>query len=195
MLIESVSRPYTTEKTRSMQMQMKNFGIGLAVVLIAGCASVAGEKVQPITVQTVLENKEVAGVGCTLANDTGKWFVTSPASVMVHKSTGDLTIDCAKDGTVGHETAVSKSNGAVWGNILIGGGIGYIIDRNTGAGFDYPAVITVMLRRVGDALGIATPAAATSAQTAGAPTINIPESGTAAAAPALPASGAVQTTK
>jgi len=49
----------------------------------------------------------------------------------------------------GHQTLVSKSNGAVWGNILLGGGIGYIVDRNTGAGFNYPATVQIMLRKIG----------------------------------------------
>lgn len=92
-------------------------------------------------------------MGCTLTNDAGSWFLTSPGSVTVHKSTDDLAIDCKKDSYVGNVIAVSKSNGAVWGNILLGGGIGYIIDRNTGAGFDYPPTIVVALRQV-DTAGI-----------------------------------------
>lgn len=129
-----------------------------ALLAITGCASVSGSKLQPVSIQTIQDNKEVAGVGCTLSNDAGKWFVTTPGSVTVNKSTGDLAVDCVKDVTlVGHETVVSKSNGAVWGNILLGGGIGYIVDRNTGAGFDYPNTITVMLRRIGEAVGLTTP--------------------------------------
>jgi hypothetical protein len=118
-----------------------------------------------LSVQTIQDNKEVAGVGCTLMNDAGKWFVTTPGSVTVHKSTGDLAIDCSKDGNiVDHETLVSKSNGAVWGNILAGGGIGYLVDRNTGAGFNYPDNITVVLRKIGDAVGLTTPAATPAVQ-------------------------------
>ena len=97
-----------------------------------------------------MDNKEIAGIGCTLTNDAGTWFLVSPASVTMHKSTGDLAIDCKKDQLAGNATLVSKSNTAVWGNLLIGGGIGYIIDRNTGAGFDYPATTTIMLRQIGD---------------------------------------------
>lgn len=129
-----------------------------SLVALTGCASIVGEKLQPVSVQTVQDNKEVAGVGCTLMNDAGTWFVTTPGSVTIHKSTGDLAVDCTKDGGVaGHETVVSKSNGAVWGNIIAGGGIGYIIDRNTGAGFDYPNIITVVLHKIGDAVGLTTP--------------------------------------
>jgi F0F1-type ATP synthase assembly protein I len=43
------------------------------------------------------------------------------------------------------------------GEILVGGGIGYIIDRNTGAGFDYPSTIVIMLRKIGEAVGILEP--------------------------------------
>jgi len=124
-------------------------------VLATGCASISGERMQPITVKTIHDNVEVAGIGCTLTNDAGSWFVTSPGSITVHKSTGDLAVDCKKEGFAGNQTLVSKSNGAVWGNVLVGGGIGYIVDRNTGAGFDYPAATTVMLRKLADG---ATPA-------------------------------------
>ncbi len=125
------------------------------LLTLTGCASITGSSLQPVSVQTVQGNKEVAGVGCTLTNDAGKWFVTTPGSVTVNKSTGDMAVDCEQDGDlVGHETVVSKSNGAVWGNIIAGGGIGYIIDRNTGAGFDYPTSITVMLRKIGEAVGL-----------------------------------------
>ncbi|MDY7540546.1 hypothetical protein QN372_03440 [Undibacterium sp. RTI2.1] len=132
-----------------------------SALVLTGCASVSGEKLQPVSVITVQDNKEVAGIGCTLKNDAGSWFVTSPASVVVHKSTGDLAIDCKKDDLAGNTALVSKSNGAVWGNILLGGGIGYIVDRNTGAGFDYPSSVTIILRKIGEVVGVQTPAATT----------------------------------
>ena len=139
-----------------------------SLLAVTGCASIAGEKMQPISVQTVQDNKEVAGIGCTLMNDAGKWFVTTPGSVTVHKSTGDLAIDCSKDGNIaGHETLVSKANGAIWGNVIIGGGIGYLVDRHTGAGFNYPDNITVVLRKIGEVVGLATPAESPVAQTTG----------------------------
>ena len=131
--------------------------LAITAVLISGCASIAGEKMQPLSVTTIFDNKEVAGVGCTLMNDAGSWFVTSPGTVTVHKSTGDLSVDCKSDKLAGRENLVSKSNGAVWGNIIAGGGIGYIIDRNTGAGFDYPPTVTIMLRKIGEVIGLVEP--------------------------------------
>lgn len=124
---------------------MKIIFIIFPFVLLTGCASVVGSKLQPVTVQTISDGKPVVGAGCTLINDAGKWFITSPGSTTVQKSTGDLSVNCLKDGAAGQETIVSKSNGAVWANILVGGGIGYVVDRSTGAGFDYPGNITVTL--------------------------------------------------
>jgi len=131
---------------------MKLLVIASATLVLAGCASITGSKLQPVSVQSILDNKEVAGAGCTLTNDAGKWFVTTPGSVTVQKSTADMAVDCTKDDAKGHENVVSKSNGSVWGNIIAGGGIGYIVDRNTGAGFDYPNTITVILRKMGEAV-------------------------------------------
>jgi len=149
---------------------MKTIMLIAVLSALTGCASIAGERLQPITVQTLHENQEVAGIGCTLTNDAGSWFVTSPGSVTVHKSTGDLAISCKKESLAGNQTLVSKSNGAVWGNVLIGGGIGYIVDRNTGAGFDYPATTTVMMRKVAEmAMADQVPAAAPAGEVSAAP--------------------------
>lgn len=135
---------------------MSKVVISLVLLALTGCASVTGSKMQPVSVQTVHEGKEVAGASCTLTNDAGKWFVTTPGSVTVNKSTGDMAVDCKKEvNLAGQEMVVSKANGSVWGNIILGGGIGYIVDRNTGAGFDYPNSITVFLKQMGEAVGLA----------------------------------------
>ena len=130
---------------------MHKLSIVLASLALTGCASVAGEKFQPVSIQTIHESRDVSGIGCNLSNDAGNWFVVSPGSVMVHKSTGDMIVDCKKGNLSGSSTLVSKSNGAVWGNILLGGGIGYIVDRNTGAGFDYPNTTAIQMRDIATA--------------------------------------------
>lgn len=142
----------------------KTFSI-VILLSLTGCASITGSKLQPLSVQTIQDGKEVAGVGCTLTNDAGKWFVTTPGSVTVQKSTGDMAVDCTKEELRGHENLVSKSNGAVWGNIIAGGGIGYIVDRNTGAGFDYPNNVTVILNRMAAAIGLSTSSATPTSET------------------------------
>jgi hypothetical protein len=122
----------------------------LMMASLTGCASIVGDKMQSMSVNTVMDNKAVEGVGCTLTNDAGSWFVNTPGSVTVHKSTGDLAIDCKRPGVAGNAQVVSKANTAVWGNIIFGGIIGYVVDRNTGAGFDYPVNTTISLRQFGE---------------------------------------------
>jgi len=63
---------------------------------MAGCASLTESTEQSVLVQTVLDHREIAGVGCVLYNDVGKWFVTTPGRVTLRKSAGPLRIDCQK---------------------------------------------------------------------------------------------------
>jgi hypothetical protein len=78
-------------------------------------------------------------------NDKGQWFVTSPGSVMIQKSYGDLSISCRQGES--HGSLIVKSSGIsnVWGNVLAGGLIGYAIDAGSGAGFNYPNLISVVM--------------------------------------------------
>ncbi len=78
-------------------------------------------------------------------NDKGTWYVQTPGSVMIQKAYGDLSVTCKKESAVGKGAFQSKSNGGVWGNVLAGGIIGYAVDASSGAGFDYPPTMTVVL--------------------------------------------------
>lgn len=119
--------------------------IVILVLFASGCASITGSKNQPISVTAVCGGEQVDGASCTLINDKGTWFVKTPGSVMIQKSYGDLAVDCKKDSSASTGKFQSKSNGGVWGNILAGGIIGYAVDAGSGAGFDYPPSMTVVL--------------------------------------------------
>jgi hypothetical protein len=122
----------------------KTLVVSLAV-LLSGCASITGSSTQPISVQTTQGASIVSGVSCTLTNDAGKWFVKTPGSVTIKKSTADLMVECAHNDVSGHDHVESKANVNVWGNIVAGGLIGYVVDRYSGAGFDYPKLVTIEL--------------------------------------------------
>ena len=122
-----------------------------ALIAMAGCASLTESTQQSVLVQTVLEHREIAGVGCVLYNDVGKWFVTTPARVTLRKSAGPLRVDCQKDGAGwAYEKIDPKVNGNLWGNVVLTAGVGYFIDKNTGAGYDYPATLTVVMHAAQD---------------------------------------------
>lgn len=119
----------------------------LSSVFSGGCASITGTTIQSVSVQTVDDaNKEVSGAACELNNNKGKWFVTSPGSTTITRSNDDLIVLCKKETFApGRASVVSATKGSMFGNILLGGGIGAIIDHNNGAAYEYPAFFQVQM--------------------------------------------------
>lgn len=116
----------------------------VAFAVLPGCASITGQKTQAISVQTHTRGTQVVDAKCVLINDKGTWFLSTPGSIMVQKSYGDMSVKCEKtDMSPGMAYYQSKSNGGVWGNLLLGGVVGYAIDAGSGSGFDYPTLMTV----------------------------------------------------
>jgi hypothetical protein len=118
--------------------------------LLAGCATMTEPRQQLLELHTILEYREVAGVGCVLANEAGRWFVIAPGRVTVTRSAGPLSIECAREGTGSARELVASrfDTGKLIGNAVVSGGLGYLVDRHSGAGFDYPATLTVILQGV-----------------------------------------------
>jgi len=109
--------------------------------LTTGCASIVSGNHQSVSVET----PQAKDMTCTLSNNQGKWFVNkTPGSVTIQQSFGDMMVHCEKDG---HSMSDAKIKSTVkpiyFGNIIFGGMIGLIIDAGDGAGFAYPANITV----------------------------------------------------
>ena len=112
---------------------------------IGGCATIMGSKHQSVTILTGCNFAQVHNVSCNLKNDNGSWNVQTPNSVMIQKAYGDLQIDCKKDQAIASGKLPSHANAGAWGNVLFGGIVGYPIDVSTGAGFDYPSSMTLVL--------------------------------------------------
>jgi hypothetical protein len=111
-----------------------------AIALSGGCATITSNEMQTVTLTTRDQNGDVVeNAKCELKNDKGSWNAKSPGNVMVRRSAEDLSVECQKDGmSAGFLRAISRSAGGMWGNIILGGGIGAIIDHNKGTGYDYP---------------------------------------------------------
>ncbi len=127
-----------------------------AVILSSGCASITGTTGQNVSVETRSQaGKAVAGANCELTNSKGKWFVTTPGSVGIRRSNDDMSVICKKEGfDAGNASVVSDTKGSMFGNILFGGGIGAIVDHNTGSAYEYPTLIQIIL---GSTIKIETP--------------------------------------
>ena len=106
----------------------------IALCTMSGCASVAGSHIDSIAVDTPSCPK----AACVLKNEDGKYHVKeTPDTVTVERAYGDLTVTCKKNGRTKTITVSSKAHG-VWGNVLLGGIIGWAVDAQTGAGYMYP---------------------------------------------------------
>lgn len=119
----------------------------LAAAASAGCATLFDSTEQTVMVQTVLDHQQVSGIGCVLANDKGRWFVTSPGRATVRKSTQPLVVDCRREDVWAYDQVDPRQNASKWGNIIFTLGAGQIVDKQTGAGFDLPSTLTVILQR------------------------------------------------
>lgn len=114
--------------------------LAAVTALSTGCATIVNDSAQPIKVETRSESGQmITGADCTLTNDFGSFTGKSGEVVSVHRSSKDLDITCKHpsnpDATA---RAVSRANAGLAGNILIGGGIGAIIDHTKGTAYTYP---------------------------------------------------------
>lgn len=101
------------------------------------------------TSQEIVVNTNPAGADCALVREgvvIGRVNPT-PGAVTIKKTKHDITIKCDKDGFE-QATYFNKSGaaGATFGNIILGGGIGWAIDSASGADnkYDSPVNITMV---------------------------------------------------
>ncbi len=126
---------------------IKQMGALALVGALGGCATISESPTQRLEIHAIQDHKEIAGVGCVITNDAGRWFVTAPGRVTVKRSAGNLFVDCRKGTDIaGQERFASRPNSsAMIGNVATAG-LGYLLDKKTGAGFDYPEVLTVLMK-------------------------------------------------
>ena len=123
---------------------------GVVTLLVQGCASTASGKNQSVSVVTVFEGEQIADASCTLSNDSGTWYVKTPGSIFIRKSSGDLSASCKKNKVQAAATFQSStSGGAVAGNtamllVPIVGLIAYGVDASSGAMFNYPDTLNIL---------------------------------------------------
>jgi hypothetical protein len=120
--------------------------VSLASLQLAGCASITGGTQQSISVETRSDVTTVAGAACEITNAKGKWFVSTPGSAQIQRSNDPLLITCNKQGyDQGRASVESVTRAGMAGNFIFGGLIGAAIDHSSGAAYDYPNLIQVMM--------------------------------------------------
>lgn len=109
----------------------------------SGCATIIKGQTQDLTINT-----SPTGASCEITRNgekIGKVDPT-PGTVKIEKTKYDILVTCNKKG---YETATysghSGNEGAVLGNIIAGGGIGWAVDSATGSDNHYESPINIML--------------------------------------------------
>ena len=121
-----------------------------AAILSTGCASVVNDSTHPVKVETRNPAGElVSGAECQLTNDYGSVSLKSGDTTPVRRSSKDLDIVCKAAGQAdARGRAISRANGGMWGNIILGGGIGAVIDHNKGTAYTYPTWMQLVFGKV-----------------------------------------------
>lgn len=117
-----------------------------AATSLTGCASIVSGTNQVMSVETISKTGKIDGASCKLQNDKGVYYVITPGTVNVHRAYGDLSVTCEKTGVpTGLATIKSSTKGMMAGNILFGGFIGAGVDAASGAAYDYPVLLQIMM--------------------------------------------------
>jgi hypothetical protein len=117
--------------------------------MLTGCASIVNGSNQVISVDARSKGQQIVGATCRLDNGKGTFFVTTPGTVTVHRAYDDMNVKCEKEGLpTGLATVKSSTKPMAYGNILFGGVIGAAVDAGSGAAYDYPSLITVLMEEV-----------------------------------------------
>jgi uncharacterized protein YceK len=115
----------------------------LAAALLSGCASIMEGSTQQIAVDTT-----PSGAKCTFNRD-GQTIATvdvTPGTVTIQKTRHDINVVCELNGYQPSDYLnESGTAGAVFGNLLIGGAIGWVADMATGSDNKYESPLNIAL--------------------------------------------------
>jgi uncharacterized protein YcfL len=115
----------------------------LALSALVGCASIIDGTSQEIVINTTPDK-----ASCKLLREGSPIGEVSstPGAVTIKKTKHDITIECEKEGFY-KSTYYDKSGiqDATWGNIVLGGGIGWAIDSASGSDNKYTSPLNISM--------------------------------------------------
>jgi hypothetical protein len=119
--------------------------VATAMTLV-GCASVVNDTTHAVRVDTKRKSGAVVtGADCVATNDYGSTNFKSGGTQALRRSAGDMTIACTKNGEQpANARLISRPNGGMAGNILLGGVIGAVVDHNRGTAYTYPTWVELV---------------------------------------------------
>ena len=131
---------------------MRNSILKCASLLALGLSMSACSTITTGTTQDFgVNTPEADGASCELKDSKGAmWTIPStPGTVVVSKGDGPMQVTCKKDGYKEASITVNEGfAGMTLGNVILGGGIGVIVDAASGAAQEYPDEVYVWLEPV-----------------------------------------------
>ena len=123
-----------------MKNLMKISTLSVAVITLGACSTITTGTTQPFEVVT----EKATGAKCELIDSKGaRWVIPdTPGTVEITKGDGPLDVTCSKSGFKSATVRVEEGfAGATLGNVILGGGIGLVVDAATGAAQGYPYTV------------------------------------------------------
>lgn len=126
-----------------MVMKKQACAAGLMSLMLAGCSSVLEGASQDITINT-----NPIGADCTLsrAGQVIGHIEATPGRVSIQKTKRDIVLICRKDGY--QDVVLTDRSGlaaATFGNVVVGGLVGWGVDSATGADNKYGNPLNITL--------------------------------------------------
>ena len=119
---------------------MRHVALGLGVLLLAGCSSIVNDSHVPMT----LSFSDNSAGECSLKNKRENYKTSMPATISVRRSDDSLVFDCKTvDGRSASGSIPSEFGGIMAGNIILGGGIGALIDAESDKHRNYPSSFVI----------------------------------------------------
>ena len=114
-----------------------------SIVPLTGCATILAGKTQTVSIDS-----NPSGARCELRRE-GRVIGSvekTPGAVTITKTKHDIDVICTKEG-FGESKAFAESGteGATFGNIILGGLVGWGVDSAVGADNKYPEMVAVNL--------------------------------------------------
>ena len=126
-----------------MTLRRRLVSLFVCAVPLGACASIIEG-----TSQEIFVNTNPSGAACDLIREGRPIarIVRTPQGVTIKKTKHDITIECELEG-YSKATFLNKSGaaGATFGNIVLGGGIGWAIDSASGSDNKYTSPVNLTL--------------------------------------------------
>lgn len=120
---------------------MNKFTAFALLLLVSGCSSIIEG-----TSQEIVINTNPPGADCSLIREgiSIAHVNPTPSAATIKKTKHDITIECELEG---YQKATYFNNsgaaGATFGNIILGGGIGWAVDSAAGADNKYDSPVNI----------------------------------------------------